>query len=106
MGPSAILQVEGVEILIASHATYDWRDEQYLSMGLDFRSAKFVVVKNPMNFHLTYDVIANAQFVLDTPGPTPATLRGVNFQRLEHPCFPWIEELPDRSPEVLLRKRD
>ena len=35
-----------------STATYDWADEQYLMMGLDPAQAKFVGVKNPMNFRL------------------------------------------------------
>ena len=39
-------------MLVMSTATYDWADEQYLTMGLDPAQAKFVVVKNPMNFRL------------------------------------------------------
>jgi microcystin degradation protein MlrC len=41
-----------IHVLVMSTATYDWADEQYLTMGLDPAKAKFVGVKNPMNFRL------------------------------------------------------
>ena len=52
-GPSAVLVVGGnIHVLIMSVATYDWADEQYIRMGLDPAGAKFIGVKNPMNFRL------------------------------------------------------
>ena len=53
IGPSAVLVVGGnIHVLIMSVATYDWADEQYIRMGLDPAGAKFIGVKNPMNFRL------------------------------------------------------
>lgn len=43
---------EYIHVLVMSTATYDWADEQYLTMGLDPATAKFIGVKNPMNFRL------------------------------------------------------
>lgn len=46
MGPSAMLQIGKVQVLIASHPTYEWADEQFRSMEINASAAKFIVVKN------------------------------------------------------------
>ena len=96
MGPSAVLQSGGVRVLITSHATYDWADEQWQAVGIDPREAQFVVAKNPMNFHNVYDDCATQIHILDTAGPTPASVRNLPFQHMVRPFFPLdsdIEEL-------------
>ncbi len=99
MGPTAVLRVGSIEILIASHATYDWNDEQFQSVGMSAPDAKFIVVKNPMNYHLAYGAFAKETFVLDTPGPTPATLKNLQFRKLQRPYFP-LDDLQDVQPTV------
>lgn len=93
MGPSARLQVGAVEIALASHATYEWCGEQYDLLGMDARRAKFVVVKNPMNYRMAYGPIARAMFLLDTPGPTPPTLKNVRYRNVGRPYFPADSEI-------------
>ena len=101
MGPTAVLKVGSARILIMSRATYDWTDEQFQAVGLDPVSAKFIVAKNPMNYRHAYGEIAKAIFVLDTPGPTPATLKHVKFEKLQRPFFPADLEVPGLEPTVL-----
>ena len=101
MGPSAVLAIGEIRVLVSTHGTYDWADEQYRSMGLDASSAKFVVAKNPMNHRLAYGPIAKAVYVLDTPGPTPATVRNVRYRKLKRPYFPLDEQIPGMTPTIL-----
>jgi microcystin degradation protein MlrC len=103
MGPSAVVRAGAVEVLITTHATYDWADEQFRSVGLDAREAKFVVVKNPMNHRLGYAGVARAAFILHTPGPTPAVLGGVEYRRLRRPYFPADRDIPGLAPRVYRR---
>lgn len=100
MGPTAVFRVGSLDVMIASHPTYDWNDEQFQSVGLDARQAKFVVVKNPMNFQMAYGSFAKAAFILDTPGPTPATLKHVQFRRLQRPYFRLDEEIASLAPRI------
>ena len=104
MGPSAVFRCGAINILIASRATYDWADEQYRSMELHAAEAKFVVVKNPMNYRSGYRNVAKADFLLDTPGPTPATLRGVAHRNVKRPYFPADAEISGLRP-ILWRGR-
>ena len=101
MGPAAVFAAGEVKILIGTHATYDWADEQYRSMQLEPGGAKFVVVKNPMNYRFGYAGITKAAFILDTPGPTPASVRHLQYKHMQRPYFPVDTEIPGLKPTVL-----
>ena len=101
MGPSATLMLGTVQVLITTNSTYDWADEQFRRMGMDTRRAKFIVVKNPMNFRLGYAGVYKERFVLDTPGPTPATLLHIQYQRLQRPFHPFDKDIPNFSPRIV-----
>ena len=50
--------------------------------------AKFVVVKNMMNFRFGYRDVMKAYYVLDIPGPTTQDMRTLPFERITRPVFP------------------
>lgn len=102
MGPSALLSIGPIQILVTSHATYDWADEQFRCVGLDASTAKFVVVKNPMNYRLGYAGIFQEAFILDTPGPTPAVLHHVQYKNLRRPYYPADRDISNLTPVVSL----
>lgn len=101
MGPTAVFRVRSVRVVIMSRATYDWADEQIHTVDLDPAEAKFIVAKNPMNYRLAYGAIAKAVIVLDTAGPTPATLKHVRFKKLRRPYFPADAGIPGLQPTIL-----
>ena len=105
MGPSAVLAVEEIRLLVMSAPTYDWGDDQYRALGLDPSAAKFVGVKNMMNFRFGYGDVMKAFFVLDLPGPTPPDMRQLPFQRLRRPIFPLDYELEDPGLQLATSAR-
>jgi microcystin degradation protein MlrC len=104
MGPAALLQAGSVQILVASHATYDWADEQFRSLGLEAGKARFVVVKNPMNHRLAFAGVARAVFILDTPGPTPAVMHNVAYRKLQRPYYPADRDIPGFTPRTYVHE--
>lgn len=98
MGPAARLHVGPIEIAIASHATYEWMGEQFDLLGMSTGESKFVVVKNPMNYRMAFGPIAKAAYLLDTPGPTPPTLKSVTYRYVKRPYFPADQECGDWLP--------
>jgi len=102
MGLSAVLQVGAIDILIMSRPTYDWRDEQYRSVGLHAGQAKFIGIKNPMNYRYAYEDVAKASFVLDTPGPTPVDIRRLSYKKRSRPFFPLDDEMDDLEITVVV----
>ena len=100
MGPTAVLRIGAVDVPIASRGTYDWNGEQLVAAGLDFRQAKFLVVKNPMNFNMAFRPWSAGVFILDTPGPTPPTMKRVEFRRFDRPWFPRDPEQAGGEPWI------
>ena len=90
MGPSAVLAVGGIRMLVASYASYEWGYEPYAAAGLDVRAQRIVSVKNPMNYRLTYP-FATAAYVLDTAGPATPNLRGLTWRKFKRPFYPLDE---------------
>ena len=100
MGPTAVLAIGATRVLVTSRPTYDWADEQFRSVGLDAREAKFVGVKNPMNYRFAYRGVARAALIVDTPGPTPPHVRGLSYRRMQRPFFPH----DDRAGEAVVAR--
>jgi microcystin degradation protein MlrC len=104
MGLSAVLEIGPIRLLIMSAPTYDWADEQYRAAGLDPAQAKFIGVKNPMNYRFAYDGLAKAAFIVDTPGPTPAHVLNLPFKKMRRPMFPFDPDIPGLTPRVIVRQ--
>ncbi len=103
MGRSLILQIGNLQLLVMCRPTYEWADEQYRSMGLDPRQAKFVCVKNMMNFRVGYGGIMKGFFVVAVPGPTPADMGMLPFRRIRRPVYP-LDAMPETvEPEMTVR---
>ena len=54
-----------------------------------------------MNYRMAYGAFAKAAFILDTPGPTPPTIRHVRYRHLQRPYFPLDEDIPGLAPVIL-----
>ena len=104
MGRSVALQTGSLQLLVMSRPTYDWADEQYRSLDLDPRQAKFVCVKNMMNFRVGYGDIMKAFLVVAVPGPTPADMSMLPFRRIRRPVYP-LDAMPETiEPEITVRR--
>jgi microcystin degradation protein MlrC len=101
MGPSAVVTSGKIQLLITTHPTYDWADEQYQSVGMSPEEAMFIVAKNPMNYQNVLAQLADAVFILDTPGPTPASVKDLPFRAMQRPFFPLDDSI--ESPVTILR---
>lgn len=99
MGPTAVVHARSLRILISSFPTYEWKDEQFRSVGIDATEMRFIVAKNPMNFRMAYPEFAEA-IIIDSPGPTPVTCRSLPYQRLARPFFPLDEDIDGLRPLV------
>ena len=100
MGTSAVFQAGNLQILIQTHPTYDWADEQYRSVGMNPDTSKFVGVKNMMNFRFGYKQVMRAYFVLNLSGPTPPDMRMLPFKRVRRPIFPLDEGLDKPAIQI------
>lgn len=88
MGPSVVLEVGQLRILISSRPVMTVDPELYRSHGIEPRRMKIVVVKSPNGFRAEYEPIAKGIFLVDTPGVSTANLRSLPFRRVPRPIWP------------------
>ena len=89
MGPVAVLDVDGVHILLTHKRIYTYAAEPYEAVGLDPQHAKIVVAKSSAQFREYFEAVARKIILVNTPGPTSQDLLSLPFRRLIHPIFPW-----------------
>ena len=105
MGPTAVVAVGQIQVVVSSNATYDWMTEQYDMLGLNPADCKFVVAKNPMNYQQAYAGVMKSAFVLDTPGPTPANTNALLYTAMKSNWFPYDPDLRIDEPTVMVSQR-
>ncbi len=88
MGPSAVVEVGGVTLLITSlrHAPMDLG--QWRSQGVEPSALPFIGVKAAVAHRQAYDKIAKASYWVRTIGPCTSDLAALPYQLLRRPVFP------------------
>jgi microcystin degradation protein MlrC len=90
LGPSALLDLGGVQVVVVSIRT-QCADPVFLEMmGLDIGEARTVVVKSRGHFRAGFDEFFRGDQVIevDAPGLTSPVLARFDFQHLPRPIFP------------------
>ena len=87
-GPSVILKVKGIEILIVSKAQQIWDQQQIKAFGIDPKSKKVLAIKSAQHFRAAFEPIASRILICDSGAlATPQTnLR--TYKNLTRPIFP------------------
>jgi microcystin degradation protein MlrC len=88
MGPTAVLRVGGVTILLTSHKTPPFDLGQYRSQGIDPEKYRWIGIKAAVGHRQAYDPIAAASFYVETPGPCSSNLAQFPFRHLRRPVYP------------------
>jgi microcystin degradation protein MlrC len=88
MGPSAVIAIGSLRVLVRSLPSLEWDSQMYYSMGLDPRAACLVFAKSPGGFRHSFARVADRILMAETPGPTCANMRRVPFTRVTRPLFP------------------
>ncbi len=88
MGPSAVVEVEGVTVLLTTRRTAPMDLGQWRSQGIDPASLKVIGVKAAVAHRQAYDRIAKASYWVRTPGPCTSDLLSLPFREVRRPVFP------------------
>ncbi len=92
MGPSALLQVGSISIMVTTHRPPMVDYEAYLSVGADPRKMRIVQPKSAGAYLEYYEKIATC-IDIDVPGPSGSDLTALPYQRIERPLWPWDPDL-------------
>lgn len=88
MGPSAVVRIEGVTVLLTSKKTPPFDLGQLRSQGIIPEQQRAIGVKAAVAHRRAYDKIAAASFTVSTPGPCTSAITTLPYRRLRSPVFP------------------
>ena len=92
MGPTAVLRVGGIDIVVASNRFQITDLQQFLSLGIDPRLKSVVALKSAQHFRAAYEPIARAVLTVDSGALTTPDYRRFAYRKLRRPIWP-LDEL-------------
>ncbi|CAN5647770.1 M81 family metallopeptidase [soil metagenome] len=94
MGPSALLDLGGIQIVVITHRCQCMDPRQFESFGLDIATARVVVVKSRGHFRGGFDEFFKPEqiYEVDCPGLTSPVLANFTWTKLPRPVYPLDEE--------------
>ncbi|HTR86037.1 MAG TPA: M81 family metallopeptidase [Reyranella sp.] len=101
MGPSALLDLDGILIVVITHRCQCMDPRQFESFGLDIAAARVVVVKSRGHFRGGFDEFFRPEqiYEIDCPGLTSPVLANFPWSKLPRPVYP-LDEHTSWTPPV------
>lgn len=88
MGRTAVVRVDGVNLVLTSKKFAPGDQQQLKSVGIDPARQKIVVLKAAVRWRGGYGSIARHAVLVDTPGLGSVDLSRFDFKRIRRPIFP------------------
>jgi microcystin degradation protein MlrC len=94
MGPSALLDLGGIQLVVISNRCQCMDPRQFEMFGLDIAQARVVVVKSRGHFRGGFDEFFKPDqiYEVDCPGLTSPVLANFTWTKLPRPVYPLDEE--------------
>jgi microcystin degradation protein MlrC len=105
MGPTAVLAVSNLRIVVASKPVMMIDPELYRSQGIEPGAQDVVGIKSSLLFRPAYEPISRTVLHLDMPGPCRGRLDKVAYKHINRPIYPldnfdWIPPAPEKFTPV------
>lgn len=92
MGPTAVVDVGGVALVLTSHKTLPGDQQQLKSVGIEPAGQKIIVVKAAVRWRGGFGPIAKHAIHVDTPGLGSVDLSRFSYHQIRRPIFPLDRE--------------
>ncbi len=88
MGPSAVLDTGSIQIVVVSRHHEPWDQGVFLSLGIDPRTKRYLLLKSRIHYRAGFAPLARATITLDGEGVTTSDNDRLRFERVRRPIFP------------------
>lgn len=89
IGPSAVLQVGNIDILVCHHIFGNGDPQLYRAFGIEPTFYQLVIVKACTSFRAAYSLLTDQIYETDTPGAAGVNLNHLPFKRLPKTFYPF-----------------
>lgn len=91
MGPTAVLRIGGVEVIVISNRLQNTDLQTFLSQGIEPTARRVLVVKSVHHFRAAYAPIAREVMIVDSGALCTPDPKRLPFTRLRRPIWPLDE---------------
>jgi microcystin degradation protein MlrC len=88
MGPTAVLRIDGIDVVTISNRIQTIDLQVFLSQGIDPRGKDVLVVKSVQHFRAAYAPIAREIVLVDSGGICSPDISRLKFTKLRRPIWP------------------
>jgi microcystin degradation protein MlrC len=88
LGPTAVLEVGGVKVIVVSHRSQTLDPEMIRFVGIDPERERILVVKSSIHYRAAFEPIAREIIEVDAPGLSSSNLARFRFTHVRRPIFP------------------
>ncbi len=88
-GPSMVLRVGGIDIVVVSNPTQTKELEQFIAVGIDPCAAATLVVKSMQHFRAAFAPIAREILVVDSGALCSPARKSADFRKVRRPMWPF-----------------
>jgi microcystin degradation protein MlrC len=82
LGPTALLRIGGIRIVVASARMQPYDQEVFRHLGLDPATQRLLVLKSSVHFRNDFEAIAGAVLIVDSPGVNVTDPREFGYRKL------------------------
>jgi microcystin degradation protein MlrC len=100
MGPSVVLAVGNVHVIVTTHSGPHFAPELFIAAGIDPFAASVLVAKSPCGFRAAYQQRAALILVVRAPGCAPADFWNYEYRRITRPLWPWDDFNWQAAPDI------
>ncbi|KQT11265.1 M81 family metallopeptidase [Ramlibacter sp. Leaf400] len=88
MGESALVEHDGIEILLCSLRNQAMGTDLFTGIGCDLAAKKIIVVKSSQHFHASYSQVARHVIYAAAPGAVTLDLTTLPYRKIKRPKWP------------------
>jgi microcystin degradation protein MlrC len=92
-GPMAVLQVDGIDILVVTHRAQILDLQQFEAFGIDPAQKRIVALKSMQHFRAAFEPIADEVIVCDSGALCTLDYALLPFEHLPRPLFPFDQDI-------------
>lgn len=93
MGPTAVLRVDGVNLIVTTHKSMPGDLQQLRSVGIEPGSQRILVVKAAVRWRGGYEPVTRHSILVNTPGLGSVDLESFDFHHIRRPIYPLDREV-------------
>jgi len=92
-GPTAVLRVDGIDVLVVTNAAQMWDLQQFKAFGIDPQAKRVVALKSAQHFRAAFGPIAGAVIVCDSGALCTPDSSARPYRHVARPIFPLDQDI-------------